>query len=124
MAVATEKFYEVFLAPQYEESSLQLMSTTDQLNDIQSKSETATAVPDEEKSLLQSAKDLYRSATSAFDMDQHLDEFRTAAENISEHAINLIVVFVIQTILLPLLSLWLVLKAIKWVATGRFTAIK
>ena len=118
MAVATESFYEYFLAPQYEESSQQLLTTTDQLKDIQSQTEAAKISSDEEKSFIQSAKDLYRSATSAFDMERHLEEFKAAAESISEHAIKLIVVFVFQTIILPLGSLWLIFKAIKWVAVG------
>lgn len=119
MAIATEKFYTVFLAPQYEESSQQLLSTTDQLQDIQSQTDPAVPAPTEDKSFLESAKELYRSAASTFDMQQHLEDFKAAAENISEHAIKLIVVFVFQTIILPLGSVWLILKAIKWVVVGR-----
>ena len=119
MAITTESFYEHFLAPQYQESSQQLLFATDQLNDIRSKSEGVSESANEDKSLLESAKDLYRSATSAFDMDQHIEEFKAAAESISEHAIRLIVVFVFQTIILPLGSLWLILKTIKWVAVRR-----
>ncbi|NND00795.1 MAG: hypothetical protein HKN85_11500 [Gammaproteobacteria bacterium] len=122
-AIASENFYLYFLAPQYQSSSEQLISTTDQLQDIQSKSEntvTDTSVNSgQEKSLLDSARELYRSATSTFDMRQHLDDFKLAAENISEHAIKLIVVFLFQTIILPLASIWLMLQAIKWVASGK-----
>ena len=122
MAVGTESFYEYFLAPQYEESSQQLLATTDKLNDIQSKSEAASLNINEDKSFIQSAKDLYRSATAAFDMEQHLEEFKAVAENISEHAIKLMVVFIFQTIILPLGSLWLIFKTIKWVAVSRMKA--
>ena len=122
MAVATENFYQLFLAPQYEESSQELLSTTDQLQDMQAQSEATTTTPNstEEKSFLDSAKDLYRSASNAFDVRQHLEDFKLAAESISEHAIKLIVVFVFQTIILPLTALWLIVKAIRWVAVGRF----
>ncbi len=123
MAVATENFYELFLAPQYEESSQQLLSTSDELQDIQSQSDASSSMSDanEDKSFLESAKDLYRSASNAFDVQRHLEEFKAAAENISEHAIKLIVVFVFQTIILPLTALWLIVKTIRWVAMGRLS---
>ncbi|MFT5612059.1 MAG: hypothetical protein ACI9WC_000429 [Arenicella sp.] len=118
MAIAGEKFYQVFLAPQFETSSQQLLDTTEQLNKIQQEAESSTVpiVGERPKSLLDSARELYRSATNSLDVRQHLEDFKTAAENISEHAIRLIVVFIFQTIILPLASIWLILKTVKWVA--------
>ncbi|MFT5136506.1 MAG: hypothetical protein ACI9XU_000914 [Arenicella sp.] len=118
MAIAGEKFYQVFLAPQFETSSQQLLDTTEQLNKIQQEAESSTVptVGESPKSLLDSARELYRSATNSLDVRQHLEDFKTAAENISEHAIRLIVVFIFQTIILPLASIWLILKTLKWVA--------
>ena len=119
VAIFSENFYQYFLAPQYLVSSEQLLSTTDQLKDIQAKTESSAPPSADPKSLFESAKDLYRSATSTFDMRQHLEDFKQAAENISEHAIKLIVIFLFQTIILPLGSVWLILKTIKWVAVRK-----
>ena len=119
VAIFSENFYQYFLASQYQSSSAQLLSTTDQLKDIQAKTESSVPPAEEQKSLFESAKELYRSATSTFDMQQHLQDFKQAAENISEHAIKLIVIFLFQTIILPLGSVWLVLKTIKWVAVRK-----
>ena len=120
MAIVSENFYQVFLAPQFEASSQQLLDTTEQLQDIQAESEAgfsgAKADNTEDKSLFESARELYRSATQSLDFEQHLQDFKAAAENISEHAIKLMVVFVFQTIILPLGSLWLIVKSIQWVA--------
>ena len=46
-------------------------------------------------------------AGSALDWKSHLAKFSQAAEAASEHAIRLTVVFVFQTLLLPLLAIWL-----------------
>lgn len=123
MAIVGEGFYQYFLEPQFQESSQQLLSTTEQLQDIQadveSEADVSGATGGREKSLLDSARELYRSATNSLDLDQHLADFKAAAENISEHAIKLIVVFVFQTIIVPLGSLWLILKAIKLVVMRR-----
>lgn len=123
VAIFSENFYQYFLAPQYQSSSAQLLSTTDQLIDIQAKTEPSVPPMAEQKSLFESAKELYRSATSTFDMQQHLQDFTQAAENISEHAIKLIVIFLFQTIILPLGSVWLILKTIKWVAVREMNAV-
>ena len=54
-------------------------------------------------------------ATNTFNIQARMDALKTAAENISEYTINLIVIFVIQTILIPLLFLWIIIKLLKWV---------
>lgn len=123
MAIAGEKFYQYFLAPQFQESSQQLLATTERLHDIQQETDTGV-VNSEDTSLLDSARALYRSATNSLNIQQHLEDFKTAAENISEHAIKLIVVFVFQTIILPLGSIWLILKAIKLVVVRNFLPSK
>jgi len=60
--------------------------------------------------LYESAKTWVQNAGSALDWKAHLAEFSQAAEAASEHAIRLMVVFVFQTLLLPLLAIWLTLK--------------
>jgi len=50
------------------------------------------------------------------DINKHIEEFKVAAENISEHVVRLIVIFVFQTIIVPILSLFLILKGLKWLA--------
>lgn len=114
VAIGSEQFYQVFLAPQFEAASQQLLATTQQLNEIQTTSQPDIASTD--NSLLDSVKALYQSAANTLDVKQHIADFKKAAEGISENTIRLIVVFLFQTFILPLGSVWLVLKLIKWVA--------
>jgi len=43
-----------------------------------------------------------------------LQDYRTSAEDVSEHAVNLIVVFLLQTILFPLVFLFIVYRAFRY----------
>jgi len=113
-AIAGENFYHYFLQQQYQSSSQQLLSTTDQLRDIQAQTEPKLEEASKDKSFFDSARELYQSASNKLDMQKHIDDFKVAAENISEHAIKLMVVFIFQTMILPLSSVWLTLKALKW----------
>jgi len=115
-AIASEALYENFLKPNYQTSSQKLLFATEKLNKIKAETQIASDQVSAPKSLLESAKELYNSAASKLDVQKHIQDFKQAAESISEHAVELIVVFVTQTILLPLLSVWITLRAIKWVA--------
>jgi hypothetical protein len=44
------------------------------------------------------------------DVQGHIERYKEAAAEASEHAINLIVIFVLQTLLLPLLFLWMIIR--------------
>jgi len=54
-------------------------------------------------------------------MEKQVAAMQQAVENLSEHIINLVVVFILQTILFPLLFLWLAMKAARAVFHLRWT---
>jgi len=53
------------------------------------------------------------SAIDAFDVDQRVAKLKMEVEGLTNNIIDLIVVFTMQTILFPLLFIWLSLKLIK-----------
>jgi hypothetical protein len=117
VAVTSEQFYQSFLSPQFQASSAQLVSTTDRLEELQAKNTAQdSGQATQQKSLFESAKALMQSASSTLDVQQHLRDFKAATEELSEHAIRLIVIFLFQTIILPLGFLWLLMRGLKWIA--------
>ena len=120
IALGGELTYQYFLAPQYQQSSEELMRATDHLNEIQQE----TKIEVEENSLFDKAKKLYLSASNTLNLQNKLDDFKQAAENISEHAIRLIVVFLFQILVIPILSVWLTIKLLHWVAAFKFSSIQ
>ena len=112
VAVVNQGIYEVFLKPQYEQSKAELQQTTINLEKTNQK-------PDyfgQELGLLERAKQLVDDATDAVDVDAQLDKVKAIAADISESVLNMIVVFMLQTLLFPLLFLWLTYRSVIYVA--------
>ena len=108
IAVINEGIYQVFLAPQYEQSMEGLQQTTESLEEIKQQ-QTPNVT---EQGFLERAKQMMESASSAFDIDRQLESLKQQASQASEDALNIIVVFVLQTLVFPLFFLWLSYRVI------------
>lgn len=106
-SLANDWVYRQFLQPKFEASSQQLEEAGNRIREINSRN---TEPPPEADSLREKAKNLYQSVTSKFDFDGMLDDYKSSAETVTEHAVNLIVVFLLQTVIFPLLFLYLVYR--------------
>ncbi len=113
-AMLNQGVYTIFLEPQYEASKLELEQTTNQL-------EENTQRPDLESQdlgLIERAKKVFNDASDAVNIDHQMTELKEIAADISESVLNMIVVFVLQTLIFPLLFLWLSIKVIGRIATA------
>lgn len=112
IAIVNEGIYRVFLQPQYESSKQMLEQATENLDELsQADSDSQPLASDQ--TFMQRLQTLYQSATSSMEIQGKLDALKNKAAEISEYALNMIVVFVVQTLLFPLLFLWLAVKLIK-----------
>lgn len=104
IAIGSEWVYQGFLAPQYNEATEQLQKTTENIGRVnqQTLDKDVTNTSD---SLLDAARQLYNSATDSINIDAQLTQYKEAASEASGHLVNLIVVFIFQTVLLPLIFL-------------------
>lgn len=120
LAIANEGLYRFFLEPQYRESQLQLEQAAQAIQRLNQ--ETRDLVPEEsgDLSLLDGARRMVKSVADGVQIEARIEAFKRSVENVSEHAIQLIVVFLLQTIVFPLLFLWLILHLLKGVAGMRF----
>lgn len=111
-AIGSELLYDVFLAQQYTESTQKLEQTKEAISTLsqQNKEELADNV---EEGMLDRAKRWLDSASEAIDMEARFEQYTQAAADATRHTINLIVVFVIQTVIFPLLFLWIVYRFLK-----------
>jgi hypothetical protein len=115
IAIASEGFYVLFLAPEYTESTRQLEAATENISNINRAAENEIT-GDEPESVFDKARKFYDATAEQFDVTARIEEYRQAAAHVSEYTINLIVVFVLQTILLPLVFLWATVKLLKYIA--------
>ncbi len=115
-SLANDWVYRQFLQPKFEVSAQQLEVAGNRIREINSRNSEAAPETD---SLRQKAKNLYQSVTSKFDFDGMLDDYKQSAESVTEHAVNLIVVFILQTVIFPLLFLYLVYRLFSFLLLPR-----
>ena len=122
LSLGNELLYRHFLEPEYQASSESLRRTSLTLSDLNKQSQAEQARTEDEdadeRSLLENARRIYQSAAGNIRINARIQAFKVAAENISEQTINLIVLFVLQTLLIPLLYLWVILQLLKYLVTS------
>jgi len=119
MAISSEGFYSAFLEPKYVESKSQLEQSNEMIASLGDESK-AVSQRAEDVPWYESLSDSFNSAIDSFDVDKRVEQLKTEADKLTSHIVDLIVVFIMQTILLPLVFLWLSLKLVKANFTFRF----
>lgn len=114
LAISGEAFYRLFLASEYETSSVQLNQTRNILGHIEEETRQGGRAS-QHSSWYESLQRNFIITLKTMDVDQQVEALQTAVADISEHMINLIVVFIVQTVLFPLFFLWLAARAMRLV---------
>ncbi|MGD8570200.1 MAG: hypothetical protein PVJ39_19090 [Gammaproteobacteria bacterium] len=112
VAIGSESMYSYFLHDQYVESSKQLEKTQQRIGELSSDDNALYDATDKE-GLLDMAKRLLDSASIKKTINNRIDRYKELAADATENAINLIVVFIIETIVFPLLFLGLLYRGSK-----------
>ena len=118
MAITNDGLYKAFLEPTYIESKRQLEQSNAalaNLSDNQTINNEAT-----DMSWYEVMSSSINSAIESINVDKHYEQLKLEADNLSSHIIDLIVVFTMQTILFPLIFIWLSMKLIKANFSFRF----
>jgi hypothetical protein len=114
VAVINHLLYEQFLQPVYTEMQSALEQSSSDIQQAQTlpadELPPATAA---DSSLLERAQQWFASSASQLDISQKLDSLRQSADEISQQVLNMIVVFVLQSLILPLLFLWALIRLLK-----------
>jgi hypothetical protein len=103
-ALASEAAYRALLAGEFAQSSAALDDTRALLV---TQGEALRPAPPPEASLLDRARALLDDARDSLDLKARLAQLQDTATAATRHIVNLIAVFVVQTVLLPLGFLWL-----------------
>ncbi|RRQ20982.1 hypothetical protein [Thiohalobacter thiocyanaticus] len=121
IALAGEGMYGLFLQQRYAVSTAELEQSTERIGRI---NEATRQRLEQEGSpgLLDQARRAYDSMVGSLDLEARTAELRATVTRVSEHTIDLIVVFVLQTVILPLLFLWLLVKLARGVGNWLWPA--
>lgn len=112
----SDAIYEGFLADRYGASQLALESAREQVEALSEADELPPA--DANVGLLDRLGQWYDRAASKLDVQGRIALYKDRLARASEHIIDLIVVFMLQTVVLPLLFLWLGLALLRALTRG------
>ena len=109
LAFSGEVIYQAFIEPRYAEAVAGLDEAAGRLGELSQDAPPGGDV--EDSTLMSRLKRWYSETGAALDVDARLQEYRALAGRSVGQIIELIVIFVFQTIMMPLAFLWLVALA-------------
>lgn len=116
ISIANDWVYRTFLEADYVQASESLDSSRKTIGEINER--VIPVEPEAPTGMIERAKRAYQQALDTVDIDKRLDEYGLAAESISENTLRLVVVFLMQTLVFPLVFLfvmWGIIRRItKW----------
>lgn len=114
LVVGTHFITERFLETEQQAATAVLETTT---ADVEELNQGAQAATTDDQSLMDRLGEMIDDSLDSMRVGDRLAELKESASRASEHIVNLIAIFVLQTILLPLLFLWLFLEGLKAIAS-------
>ena len=108
--IANEAVYGLFLEPKYQESTQVIEQAGKDLEEVRVEAD----IPEEgEVGILESIGRTFSSTRESLDFEDRLDQITERASEVIEHLLQLSVVFIFQTGILPIAFLWLFLHTLK-----------
>jgi hypothetical protein len=114
LIVGTTVISDAFLAPEQEAATAILRDTTAEIEQINEEAQPASG---DEQTLMDRLGEMIDNSLESIQVGDRLKELKESASNAAEHIVSLIAIFVLQTILLPLLFLWLFMEGLKGIAS-------
>ena len=123
LVLANEMVYRAFLDEQYQESYSELKQTEADVRAMQD-SENVEIPTDGDNGILSQLSRIYDRTAKTINVNARLAEYEARLSNASEHIIDLIVVFMLQTIVFPVLFLWLGLRLVRLLISSNFLLLR
>ena len=121
VVILNEAVYDAFLSPQYETAYASLEQTEREVQALQAaESEALAGGAGAAGSMLDAIARWYDRTTQRFNVSARLAAYEVRLSSASERIVDLIVVFILQTLVFPLLFLWLAIKAGGAAIAGRW----
>ena len=114
--------FDTLMAPQYSVATQQLQQTEHKLKTIEQNEQPKFNTKPDGIFDFNYVEEKYDQVIRAFNVRSQLEAISGQIEEAYNQMINLIAIFVFQTILLPLLFSWIFIMLIKWTFSGRFDA--
>ncbi len=113
LIIGTNLVSDTFLATEQAAATAALEATRIEIEEL---NEDAESPSDPDQSIMDRLSSVIDDALESMAVADRLARLKETASNASEHIINLIVIFMLQTIILPLVFVWLLVEALKGIA--------
>ncbi|MCD6191240.1 MAG: hypothetical protein J7K14_06885 [Sulfurimonas sp.] len=117
----SQEFYTSTLQIQYTEASSIIENTRVELEALQSKSKTLVQAQKQE-GFFGNVSSKYDKVIESLNISRQLDTLQNSIENASRNIITLITIFIVQSVVLPLLYLWMLVISVKLIFRSEFTS--
>ncbi len=111
IVIGTSFVFDTFLATQHAAATQALETTSAEISEMSR--ETMPPEPDPDQSFIDKVGSFIDDSLDRMNVSDKLERFRDRVSGASEHIINLIVIFVLQTIIVPIVFLWLLAQGLK-----------
>jgi hypothetical protein len=115
LIIGTHIVFNVFLENEHNAATAILEATSSEIEEL-SQQEFAAESDSTEMGLMDRLGEMWDSSVSQFNVAGRIERLKVSASSASEQIIRLIVIFLMQTIILPLGFLWLFVEGLKGIA--------
>ena len=122
LIVGTHVIFSAFLESEHDAATAVLEATSSEIEEFNSQESLPETAP-RESSFMDRLGEMWDNSVKQLDVSGRIERLKDSASSASEQIINLIVIFVLQTIILPLAFLWLIVEGLKAIAS-RATRIR
>lgn len=112
LVVGTHLVFATFLEQEHDAATAVLEATSTEIEEF-NREELPSAAGGDDSSFMERLGEMIDSSMQQLDVSGRIDRLKMSASSASEQIVNLIVIFVLQTIILPLVFLWLLVEALK-----------
>lgn len=114
LIIGSNLVFDTFLHAEQAAATAALESTQAEIEIL---NEESAPAQEKDQSLMERLGSMIDESIESMNVADRLERLKETASNASEHIINLIVIFVLQTIVLPLVFVWLFVELLKGIAT-------
>lgn len=115
VSMASDKLYDLFLKDSYEEATQSLDKLNQDLKETDIVKEDKK-INKKDKGVLGNIKKYYRDTKETLKINERIQLLKRRLSEYAKDTINLIIVFVLQTIIIPIFVLWVFLKFTGFIA--------
>ena len=113
LIIGSNVVFDTFLAAEQAEATAALEATSEEIERISARESEEQRT---DQSMMGRLGELLDDSLEAIDVRDDLAKLKDRVSNASEHIVNLIVIFLLQTVILPVVFVWLIAEGLKRVA--------